>query len=47
MTFGAILLFVAGVGFWNPRAVTRGALPTGAELRPLTNFKIVSGCGVG
>ena len=38
---------LAGVGFWNPRAVTRGALPTGAELRPLTNFKIVSGCGVG
>jgi hypothetical protein len=38
---------LAGVGFWNPRPVTRGALPTGAELRPLTNFKLVSGCGVG
>ena len=37
---------LAGVGFWNPRTVTRGALPTGAELRPLTSFKIVSGCGV-
>jgi hypothetical protein len=37
---------LAGVGFWNPRSVTRGALPTGAELRPLTDFKIVSGCGV-
>lgn len=35
-----------GVGFWTPRPVTRGALPTGAELRPLTSFKIVSGCGV-
>jgi hypothetical protein len=38
---------IAGVGFWNPSRVTRGALPNGAELRPLTNFKIVSGCGVG
>ncbi len=38
---------VAGVGFWNPVTTTRGALPNGAELRPLTNFKIVSGCGVG
>jgi hypothetical protein len=37
---------VGGVGFWNPIRVTRGALPNGAELRPLTNFKIVSGCGV-
>jgi hypothetical protein len=38
---------IAGVGFWNPVTTTRGALPNGAELRPLTNFKIVSGCGVG
>ena len=38
---------LAGVGFWNPSKATRGALPNGAELRPLTNFKIVSGCGVG
>ena len=38
---------LAGVGFWNPSRNTRGALPTGAELRPLTNFKIVTGCGVG
>ena len=37
---------IAGVGFWNPSHVTRGALPNGAELRPVTNFKIVSGCGV-
>ena len=37
---------LAGVGYWNPSTVTRGALPNGAELRPLTNFKIVSGCGV-
>jgi hypothetical protein len=38
---------LAGVGFWNPTTVTRGALSNGAELRPLTNFRIVSGCGVG
>jgi hypothetical protein len=38
---------VAGVGFWNPSKATRGALPNGAELRPLTDLKIVSGCGVG
>ena len=38
---------IAGVGFWNPVTTTRGALRNGAELRPLTNFKIVSGCGVG
>ena len=37
---------VSGVGYWNPSTATRGALPNGAELRPLTNFKIVSGCGV-
>ena len=37
---------VAGVGYWNPSKATRGALPNGAELRPLTNFRIVSGCGV-
>jgi hypothetical protein len=38
---------VAGVGFWNPSKRTRGALANGAELRPLTNLRIVSGCGVG
>jgi hypothetical protein len=38
---------LAGVGFWNPRTNSRGALPTGAELRPVTDLKIVSGCGVG
>jgi hypothetical protein len=37
---------IAGVGYWNSSTATRGALPNGAELRPLTNFKIVSGCGV-
>ena len=38
---------VSGVGFWNPVRTTRGALPNGAELRPLTNLSLVSGCGVG
>jgi hypothetical protein len=38
---------VAGVGFWNPSKRTRGALANGAELRPLTNLRIVSCCGVG
>jgi hypothetical protein len=38
---------VAGVGFWNPSTKTRGALANGAELRPLTNLRLVSGCGVG
>ncbi|MGZ4392569.1 MAG: hypothetical protein ACXVRK_10705 [Gaiellaceae bacterium] len=38
---------LAGIGFWNPSHATRGALPNAAELRPLTNFSIVSGCGVG
>jgi hypothetical protein len=37
---------LSGVGFWNPVRTTRGALPNGAELRPLTNLEIVSGCGV-
>lgn len=42
-----ITVDIAGVGFWNPSTATRGALRNGAELRPLTNLKIVSGCGIG
>ncbi len=38
---------ITGVGFFDPVRITRGALPNGAELRPLTNLKIISGCGVG
>jgi hypothetical protein len=38
---------LSGVGFWNPVRTTRGALPNGAELRPLTNLSIVAGCGFG
>lgn len=38
---------ISGVGFWNAVRTTRGALPNGAELRPLTNLSIVTGCGIG
>ena len=41
-----ITVEVAGVGFWNPITTTRGALANGAELRPVTNLKVVNGCGV-
>jgi hypothetical protein len=36
---------VTGVGFWNPVKTTQGALPNGAELRPLVGFHITQGCG--
>ena len=42
-----ITVEVGGVGFWNPVKTTRGALPNGAELRPVTNLKVLTGCGVG
>ena len=38
---------IGGVGFWNPVQTTRGALSNGAELRPVTDLSIVTGCGVG
>jgi hypothetical protein len=38
---------IAGVGFWNPVKTTRGALPNGAELRPVTALKLIAGCGAG
>src|SRR5437763_7308498 len=34
-----------GVGFWNPVKTTPGALPSGAELRPLVGLTITQGCG--
>jgi len=37
---------IEGVGFWNPATITRGALPSGAELRPVTYLSIDSGCGM-
>jgi hypothetical protein len=36
---------VQGVGFWDSARNTRGALPNGAEIRPVTNLVIDSGCG--
>lgn len=42
-----ITVEVGGVGFWNPVRTTRGALANGAELRPVTNLKVLTGCGVG
>jgi hypothetical protein len=41
-----ITVEIGGVGFWNPSTATRGALANGAELRPVTNLKVVAGCGV-
>lgn len=42
-----ITVEVGGVGFWDPVRTTRGALANGAELRPVTNLKVVTGCGIG
>ncbi len=36
---------LTGVGYWNPVRTTKGALPNGAELRPLTGFEPLQGCG--
>lgn len=36
---------LTGVGFWNPVRTTLGALPNGAELRPLVGFDLINGCG--
>ena len=36
---------LAGVGFWNPVKTTLGALGNGAELRPVTHFNLLQGCG--
>jgi hypothetical protein len=43
-TLGATVT-VAGVGFWNPVKTTLGALANGAELRPVTSFSLIEGCG--
>jgi hypothetical protein len=42
-SLGAIF-FVRGVGFWGPRASSRGGAPNGAELHPVTSLRIVAGC---
>ena len=40
---GAIA-YVSGVGFWSQRDGERGAAANGAELYPVTGFRIVAGC---
>jgi hypothetical protein len=40
---GAIV-YVQGVGFWSQRGLRRDAAPNGAELHPVTGFRIVAGC---
>jgi hypothetical protein len=36
---------LTGAGFWNPVRSTKGALPNGAELRPVTGLTVLQGCG--
>jgi len=36
---------LGGVGFWNPVKTTLGAASNGAELRPVTYFNLLQGCG--
>lgn len=43
-TLGATVK-LSGVGFWNPVKTTLGALGNGAELRPVTGFSLMQGCG--
>ena len=42
-SLGAIV-YVSGVGLWSERDGDRGAAPNGAELYPVTGFRIVAGC---
>jgi hypothetical protein len=42
-SLGAVA-YIRGVGFWGPRGLGRGA-PNGAELHPVTGFRVVVGCG--
>jgi hypothetical protein len=41
---GAVM-YVSGVGFWSQRTkIRRGAARNGAELHPVTGFRVVAGC---
>jgi hypothetical protein len=40
---GAIV-YVSGVGLWSERSGDRGAARNGAELYPVTSFRVVAGC---
>ncbi len=42
-SLGAVV-YVSGVGLWSPRNGERGAAPNGAELYPVTSFRIIVGC---
>jgi len=42
-SLGAIV-YVRGVGLWSERHGERGAAPNGAELYPVTGFRVVAGC---
>jgi hypothetical protein len=37
--------YIRGVGFWSQRRTAHGTAPNGAELHPVTGFRIVAGCG--
>jgi hypothetical protein len=41
---GAVM-YISGVGFWSQRTkLRRGAARNGAELHPVTSFRVVAGC---
>jgi hypothetical protein len=40
---GAVV-YLSGVGLWSPRRGERGAAPNGAELYPVTSFRVIVGC---
>jgi hypothetical protein len=40
---GAIV-YIRGVGFWSQRRAARGSSANGAELHPVTGFRVVAGC---
>jgi hypothetical protein len=42
-SLGAIV-HVRGVGFWSQRRGLRGSARNGAELHPVTGFRVVAGC---
>jgi hypothetical protein len=42
--FGGVA-YIRGIGFWSQRHTAHGTAPNGAELHPVTSFRIVSGCG--
>jgi hypothetical protein len=43
-SLGAIV-YVSGIGFWSQRSkARRGAARNGAELHPVTGFRVVAGC---